>query len=806
MEERHGAHRAEVAALALLSAGALLYELVLMRIFSVLMWYHFASLAIGLALLGLGAGGLAIGFKPGLGGRSNRSVGALLYAAGTLSVLLFLCAVHFQPELARATLAPFHQPFYKPFERSEAAGLDAGLGFRLLVLAVGTGWPFFFVGTATAGLLAERAPRVHGLYAATFLGSAVGCASAPLLLSVLSAPAALGIAASAGAAAAAIWARPGWMRRIGWGAAAASAVFALWVEGSGAAEIPFARGRYEPELLSVRWNAMSRVAAYPLPPGDTLRPYGLSNRYKGPQPHQIGLVVDDSGYTNLFDGAEAEANPEYFRANLVALPFHLRPSARALLFGPGGGKDVWIALSFPGVTVRAVEINPQVVEMVEETFGAFTGRPYARPGVSLTVADARTFAHRDGESYGVIGASAVFGRMSPSAGAFTLSEDLLHTAEAFEDYWDRLDGDGILSVTRFAYEQRALRLTALAREVLDRKGIPEPGRHIRVVSDRGLANVMVCKRPFTEAEDAQMRAVAERYGFEFLYPAPGQGATYLTGLVDGADFDAALAAIPFDVSPPTDDRPFFYYTVRTADFLRGHLPGQAGFDDRGAEILRLSFLIMLGLSVVCLLVPAAARGLPGGGIASAGPLLFFFAIGFGYMALEIGTMKRLLLVMGHPVYAVSATLFAFLLGSGAGSLLSARLASTRRGLLGWLAAAAVLGFFQARFAAPLLEPVTALPTPMRFLLAALATMPLAFALGIPFPAALARLGPRAKGLLPWAWAVNGTASVVGSLGAVLLAMNFGYTATLTTGAALYLVALAAALAFPPVPAAEGGEA
>jgi hypothetical protein len=803
--EGRGDHRAETAALALLSAGALLYELVLMRIFSVLMWYHFASLAIGLALLGLGAGGLAVGFKPGLGGRSSRSVGALLYAAGALTVLLFLCAVHFRPELARATLAPFHQPFYKPFERAEAAGLDAGLGLRLLVLAVGTGWPFFFVGTATAGLLAERAPRVHGLYAATFLGSALGCAAAPLLLAVLSAPAALGIAAAAGAAAAAIWAPPGRMRRFGWAAAMAAAAFALWTEGSGAAEIPFARGRYEPELLAVRWNAMSRVAAYPLPPGDTMRPYGLSNRYKGPQPRQIGLVVDDSGYTNLFDGAEAEANPEYFRANLVALPFHLRPSARALLFGPGGGKDVWIALSFPGVTVRAVEINPQVVEMVEETFGAFTGRPYARPGVALTVADARTFARRDRESYDVIGASAVFGRMSPSAGAFTLSEDLLHTAEAFEDYWDRLDEGGILSVTRFAYEQRALRLTALAREVLDRKGIREPGRHIRVVSDRGLANVMVCKRPFTEAEDAELREVAERYGFEFLYPAPG-GSTHLTELVDRAEFDGALAGIPFDVSPPTDDRPFFYYTVRTADFLRGHLPGQAGFDDRGAEILRLSFLIMLGLSVVCLLVPvAAARGLPGGGAAAALPLLFFFAIGFGYMALEIGTMKRLLLVMGHPVYAVSATLFAFLLGSGLGSFLSERLAGSRRGFLAWLAAAAALGLFQARFAAPLLEPVTALPILWRFLFAALATMPLAFALGIPFPAALARLGPRARALLPWAWAVNGTASVVGSLGAVLLAMNFGYTATLTTGAALYLVALAAALAFPTRPEAREGE-
>ncbi|TAL15552.1 hypothetical protein EPN96_12365 [bacterium] len=781
--------RGELLALALLSAGMLLYELVLIRIFSVLMWYHFASLSIGLALLGLGAGGLAVGLKPSLGSAAYRARFTLVFAFGVVSVLLYLALMHSLPELSRLTLAPFHQPFYKPFERAQTTDLDVELAVRLTVLSVGVGWPFFFTGVVTAGVLRERAPDIKKHYAATFLGSALGCALFPLLLSYVSAPAALGVAGAFAALSAPLWNRSKSMKWTGTAVAACFVALCVWAEVSGSAEIPFARGRYDPDILAVRWNSMSRVAAFSLPPDDMLRPQGQSVKYKGEQPRQIGLVVDDSGYTNLYDGAQSAANPEFFRANLVAMPYHLRPGAKALLFGPGGGKDVWIALSFPGVTVQAVEINPQVVEMVEETFGAFTGKPYSDGRVKLAVADARRYARQDSEKYDVIGASAVFGRLPPSAGAFTLSEDLLHTAEAFEDYWDRLTGDGILSVTRFAYEQRALRLTALARDLLERKGIAEPGRHIRVVSDRGLANVMVSKKPFEAKDDEKIREVLDRYGFDLLYPYQGAGESQLSRIVDSKNVEEALKDIPFDVSAPTDDRPFFYYTVRPGDFISGSIPGRAGFDDRGAEILRLSFIIMIVISTASLLLPVLyLRGLPRVGRKSFWVLSYFFAIGFGYMVLEIGTMKRLLLVLGHPVYAVTVTLLAFLLGSGAGCLLSERMAPSRKKLGLWLLVIAVLGAVQAHFTPHLLSAVMNYPFAARFAIALLVTLPLAFAMGMPFPAAISQLGESSGNLLPWIWSVNGFASVCASLGVLLLAMNFGYSATLDMGAACYLLA------------------
>lgn len=774
-------------AIGLLSTGVLLYELVLMRVFSVLMWYHFASLAIGLALLGLGAGGLAVGLWPSLGTPERRTRLTLWFSCGVVGVLAALVALHSLPDFARATLAPFHQPFYKPFERPETTSLDLDLAFRLLGLSVTVGWPFFFAGAVTTGILRERAPKLQLVYAATLLGSALGCAIFPLLLSNVSAPAVLGAAAAFGCIAAVLLAASPGQRWLSALFLAAFVCFAGWTEYTHMAEIPFARGRYEPDLLAVRWNAMSRVAAYSLSADDVLRPYGQSLKYKGEQPRQVGLVVDDSGYTNIYEGSRSLSNPEYFRANLVSAPFHLRPKARALLFGPGGGKDVWIALSFPEVTVQAVEINPLVVEMTEDVFGAFSGKPYSQPRVSLAIADARRFARQDKGSYDVIGASAVFGRLPPSAGAFTLSEDLLHTADAFEDYWERMSPDGILSITRFAYEQRALRLTSLARELLDRKGVAEPGKHIRVVSDRGLVNVMVCKRPFDPADDANLQAMLDRYGFELMYPPPEGGTNQLTRLIDDNDFKAALSAIPFDVSPPTDDRPFFYYTVRPSDFFFGSPPGRVGFDDRGAEVLRTSFLVLLGLSVLALVLPPLLRsGVSGASLLqNRGALLYFFSIGFGYMILEISTMKRLLLMLGHPIYAVTATLLAFLVGSGAGSAFSARLAPDRRFTGFWLIAVAALGVVQAFIVPPLLAPVMQYALPLRVLAAIAVTLPLAFAMGIPFPGGIAALEGASGELLPWIWAVNGFASVTASLGTILIAMNFGYTVATLLGVVCY---------------------
>jgi hypothetical protein len=307
---------------------------------------------------------------------------------------------------------------------------------------------------------------------------------------------------------------------------------------------------------------------------------------------------------------------------------------------------------------------------------------------------------------------------------------------------------------------------------------------------------MVSRAPFSPEDDRLLADRVSGLGFKWLFPSR-DGPTTLTRILTEPDLATALAEIPYDVSPPTDDRPFFYYTVRPGDFFRGSLPGRSGFDNRGAEILRSAFGVLSVLTVICLLAPVAAfRGLPTLGRRALFPLVYAAALGFGYLALEIGTMKRLSLFLGHPIYSASATLFAFLLGGGLGSLWSGRIGQSRAPLAAALAAATGLGLLQAFGTPAILEPALAFSDPVRWGLAAALVLPLAFSLGICFPAGMARLGQAGREVLPWAWAVNGAAGVVGSLGSVLLAMNLGYTVTLVVGSCLYLVALAASMGFP----------
>ncbi|GAB4252527.1 spermidine synthase [Deferrisoma sp.] len=763
-----------------LSAGVLAYELLLLRLFSVLMWYHFASLTIGLALLGLSLGGVRVGLRrrasPGLARR-----GAAGFALGVLAVVGGLCAIHASPRLAAWTLAPFHQPFFQPFARTAATLPTEGIAWRVLALAGAAGLPFLGAGVALAAELALRPPRLHRAYAWVLAGSGAGAAAVPLALTAWSAPAALALVAALAAAPVA--------RRVGrWAPAVvvlAGLAAAQGLDATGAAELPLARGRYEPGLLAVRWNPMSRVAAYSLAPGETARPFGLSPAYRGPHPAQIGLVVDDSGYTNLFAGEEARRTPEYFRRNLVALAWHLRPGARALVVGPGGGKDVWVGLSFPDSTIRAVEINPGVVEMVEEVFAGFTGRPYRDPRVGLTVADARAFTARTAERYDVIEASAVFGRMPPAAGAFTLSEDFLHTREALAAYWARLTERGIVSITLFATERRAPRLVALARDLLDREGVANPAAHVRVVADRAVASVLVGRAPFSAADDAVIRAFARENRFRVLYPGGENDGGLLARLLEAPDLGAALAELPYDVSPPTDDRPFFYYTLRPGDFLAA--PDRAaGFDNQGVLVLRTAFLGLAAAVGLGLLAPVGLRhGLPRGGGAA---LAYAALLGAGYMLVEIGVLKRLVLFLAHPVYAAAAVLAAFLCGSGLGSLGARRIAPTpgRLGLV--LLAVAGAAALWAGFGPAWLRPDHPWGLAGRAGLAFVALLPLAVLMGIPFPAGLGLLGPGTGPCLPWAWALNGAAGVLGSVGALLVALHGGYTATLALGAGLYLAA------------------
>ncbi|PLX82510.1 MAG: hypothetical protein C0614_06110 [Desulfuromonas sp.] len=800
MTMQRSTERPVVIGIFLLCLGTLMYELILTRIFSVLMWYHFASMAISLALFGFGVAALVVQLRPAwLASHDQRfwaARGAVLFG---LSVALFFgifVLFRWQPQFGFKVLSFFHQPFYQPFQqgfvdRSIPGALLAALAALYLLTAL----PFFFAGLSLTLLFAHYHRDFSRLYFWDLLGAGSGCLLIILLLKLFGGITSLLLIAAVGIGSGLCLLPKGVAAVHRYGALVLLAC-TLLVAGvhavSGFAEIRFVRGRYEPNLLWSSWNSFSRVAVYPAESESMDQAWGLSRSYRGPVPDQLGMVVDDTGYTTMYrwDGT---SDLDYFRHNVIGMAYRLKHQPTALVIGPGGGKDVLTALATGASTVTAVEVNPLIVEAVNDHFASITGELYRHPQVRAVIDEGRSFIRRDQNRYDIIQASAVFGRMAPAAGAFTLSENNLYTLEAFTDYWNHLTDDGILTISRFIFERETLRLVSLGLELLKRQGVADPAAHIAVVRERGLANFMLKKTPFSDEDLATLRRSMADLEFQEVYlPDRRNGDGPFYELIRANGSSPFLADFPFDISPVDDDRPFFYYMLKPADFIGLFgFPEEGKFEDRAVITLRNLLVVVAASVTLFLLLPLLLWRREG--LRSAGNLqrvLYFSCLGLGFMFIEIGLLRRFILFLGPPIYSLAVILCSLLVCSGFGALLSARIDQDRiRNRLPLVLLALVLLSLLYVFGLPLLlDPWLGMPVQIRCLIAGSLIAPLGLLMGMPLPLGM-RLFHRDNQAVPWSWGVNSATSVLGAILAVVVAMNAGFTATLMVGTGLYLLAL-----------------
>lgn len=781
----------------LLCMATLMYELLLTRIFSVLMWYNFASIAISLALFGTGAAAMTVCLLPKRFPPQQLEIQTTrLSVLFSLSVALFFglfVLFRLQPHLAFRVLSFFHQPFYQPFQQGfQGGGPPADLLLALASLYLVTALPFFFSGLAITLLLTHRLREINRLYFWDLMGAGTGCLAVIAVLKVLGGVTAILAVAAVGLLAALAF-RPATSAR-----APIWMLLALMTLAGGAnllngfADIHFARGRYEPSLLWSAWNSFSRVAAYPSGGEEQERAWGLSRAYRGPIPEQIGMVVDDTGYTTLYRW-EGETTLDFFRSNIIALPYQLRPNAEALVIGPGGGKDVLAALSMGATRIEAVEVNGLIVDAVNDVFGDFTGQLYRRPEITVAVDEGRSFIRRSPHSYDIIQASAVFGRMAPAAGAFTLSENNIYTVEAFRDYWKHLKPDGILTINRFIFERETLRLVSLGLALLQEEGVTDPAAHLAVIKERGLANFMLKRSPFTSDEIAHLRRESASLEFEVVFlPDQRGGSGPFPQLIASGGSQDYYRSLPFDISPTTDDRPFFHYMYRPADFLRLlSFPEQSNFEDRSVLTIRNLLVVVSALVALVLILPLLLRQrddlrTPG----TFGRLLYFACLGLGFMLIEIGLLRRFILFLGPPIYTLAVILFSLLVFSGLGALAAGRCSrgGERRALLGILLALVLLANIYIFLLPTILDAWIAFPLLGRALLTVGLLAPLGLLMGMPLPLGM-RLFHKDSTGVAWSWGVNSAASVLAAILAAILAMNIGFTWTLVTGQIIYLLAL-----------------
>jgi len=480
------------------------------------------------------------------------------------------------------------------------------------------------------------------------------------------------------------------------------------------------------------------------------------------------------------------------------------------VIGPGGGRDLASALVFGADRVDGVEINPIIADdVMRNRFHDFSGGIYSNARVRIAVDDGRSFVRRTPERYDVIQASLVDTWAATAAGAYTLTENTLYTVDAFNDYLDHLTDGGVLTITRWVAD--GLRLVSLAQAACEHHGWSAAERLAIVRQDR-VATFLLKKTPFTAGEVAQLHGVADRLGFDVLY-APGYGAAgrilptsevsidgMPTGdyarLVRAADRDQFYAAYRSDIRPTTDDRPFFFHTTKLQNQLDVAF-GKSMLFGNGLSALLTLLAISTALVALFVIGPLAlaerGHAHPPGWLAW---LVYFGALGAGFMLIEVSVLQRFVLLLGHPVYSLTVTLFSLLLGTGLGAAWSRRfdVASLRRtGAIGILAIAAI-GLAFIFVSSTVVTWAIPFARGLRIVIAVSMLVPMGVALGIPMPTGMRILSTRAPHMVAWAWGMNGALSVLGATLAIFIAMNWGFRVTLLTASATYVVGLAAWLA------------
>ncbi|MBI3209357.1 MAG: class I SAM-dependent methyltransferase [Candidatus Solibacter usitatus] len=749
---------------ALTTLATLILELSLTRIFSVVFHYHFAFLAISIALFGLGAGGV---LSYWLKSKSSK----LFSRIGILSTV-------------NAILVPGSLLFL----------LTRDSEFDTLLLAIvyfTSAIPFIASGAVVATVIAETIERVDRVYFFDLLGAAGGCLLLVPFLNYLGGPNAVIATGVLYAVAGAIWFHV--EGRIQGRAAAvliALALTALVVLNikKPVVEVQFAKGQRLPAEAFTKWNLFSRI---------------------GVQDDKNLIVIDADASTGI-PTMDLDHMQPADRKNLMtegpSLPYWIKPGAKTLVIGSGGGYDVARAIASGSKDVTAVEINPIIANTVmRDKFAGKSRRIYFRPEVRVFVEDGRSFARRSGEKYQVIQATLVDTWASTAAGAFALTENNLYTSEAFHDYLSHLTDDGILAFTRWGFEppRESLRLLALAREALLQLGEKNPALHVVIGRERAnllqgwgaTDTVIITRKPITAAQIPTLKAALADAALTALYYPGILDSTAFSQYLSAPDPASFYAGYRYNVTPVSDDRPFFFFTVQPRDVLQFF--GTAYRESADYKINKAVPLLfgLVGISILAMVITLALPPLLLGTRLPAEKgvrryLLYFAAIGTGYILVQVALIQKFVLFLGHPTYALTVIIFSMLLSSGIGSGLSGRfLRNTTKSWMRTLAIIAALVAVLALVAGPITRMGVGLPLWVKMSIAIVMIAPAGFFMGMPFPAGLAYLERRHSPSVRWAWSLNAASSVTGSAFAMVLALYLGLQATLLIGGLCYLLAL-----------------
>ena len=772
------------------SGAALVFEVVLTSVFAVTQFHHFAFLAVSLALLGFGASGAFLTAWPRLGAGGPRR----------WIVLSVIQAVSVVIAYAVANAIPFDS-FAIAWERVQVLYL----ALFLVALCV----PFLVTGLLIGSLLANSGAAgvpANAVYAASLIGSGAGAALAVVSIGPLGGEGVVVLSAMIAMFGALLFslADEASGRTVVLGAAglvvllaagALSPPAALDLRLSEYKDLSAALRYPGAEIVATSWSASGRVDHLR---SDGIRSVpGLSFTFDGAPPRQDGIAVDGDDLAPIpITGVDAGVDAEFARHVLGAAAYRLRPAADVLVLEPRGGLDVVVALSNGARSVRVVEPRRGAVDAVRRASGL-----YDDERVDVVVDEPRAHIERTEESYDVIDLALTSTYRPVASGAYSLAEDYSLTVEAVAASLDRLRPGGVFTAMRWLQTppSEETRLIALAAEAVRERG-GEPAAAI--IAFRSYANLVVLISPdgFTATDVAVAREFAAELRFDVVL-APGSGGptnSYNRLPVDEyhplaaslvGQADAAGAVTEFDVTAPTDDHPYFAHHFtwsQTGDVLGdlGHTWQPFGGAGYFVLVVLLVFALVAGAALIVLpLAWRSRRGLDSPRGVRLWTVGYFAALGIGFLFVENPLAQRYVLLVGQPTTALATVLAAILLATGVGSLLSPRFPWQR-----CAGAVPVLAIVLSLVLGPLTTMALGWPLGARVVVGGLLVAPLGIVMGVMFPRGVAHLADRASDLVPWAWGINGVASVISAVSAALIALSSGFRLVMLLGAGCYVVA------------------
>jgi hypothetical protein len=769
-----------IVSILLASLSTLAFEITLVRIFSVSLWYHFAYMVISIAMLGIGASGTVLSMNSTLKNKKYLPVYCLVLGLSIPCAYILTNMIPFDP----ARLA---------WDRIQILYIGA----YYLFLSI----PFFFFGLIIATALATMRDYTGFIYGADLVGASVGSLSAILFLS-LGGPDKVVLIVSLIALSSSLLYRNKMIQ-----------FSALIIIVIGTAVLLFSPSwmnprvsPYKPLPSALRYPGAQHLKTYysPFSRIDVFRSSavrfapGLSFQYREDLPEQTGLVVD-AGEMNAITHPANREEMSFLSYLPSALPFELSEREDVLVLDPRGGLEVLMADYYGSRNIYKVDSNPLVIKAVRD----FTGERGEDIYEKLTWRGVgRSWLISYDKMFDVITVS-LMGSMPQ--GSFGFSEDYRFTVDAFEEYLRHLKPEGFLSVSLFIIPppRTELRLVSTIAEAFRGEGVEDAGNHIMAVRSWGAITVVAKKSKITTGDIQSLKDFADTRRFDLIY-YPGiqqweanrhiemptnEYFDFFQALLDSRTRSQFIDDYLFDIEPVHDENPFFHYYLKfqnVRDIFAVMGEKWQYFLEEG-YLLPIILVQVLILSLILIFLPTVKRRARDIISPRKFPVLIYFALlGVGFMFIEISLIQKMILPLENPSYAVATVIFSILLSSGVGSLMSQRVQLVRKP---WILIVLFCIVFTYSLSVPfIINGIIPFSFATKVILIFITLLPMGVLMGVPFPLGLSILGEKSQNLIPWAWAVNGCLSVLAPIVAIVFAMSVGFQLVIMTGAVLYLFA------------------